>query len=35
MDSLFILGFLIVGRDFWDKVRALFVHRAKASFPDA
>ena len=33
-DLLFIASFFVLGGDFWDKVRALFVYGAKASFPD-
>lgn len=32
-NSLIIIGFLVLGGDFWDKFRALFHHRAKAVFP--
>ena len=34
LDSLFFASFLVLGGDFWDKVRALFVHGAKARFPE-
>ena len=33
-DLVFIASFLVLGGDFWDKVRALFVYGAKARFPD-
>ncbi len=33
-DFIFICSFFILGGDFWDKVRALFICRAKASFPE-
>ena len=32
-DGLLVLGLFLLGGDFWDKIRALFVHRAKAKFP--
>ena len=32
-DGLFVASFFVLGGDFWDKLRALFVHRAKAQFP--
>ncbi len=32
-DVLLLASFIVLGGDFWDKVRALFVHRAKAHFP--
>ena len=32
-DGLLILGLLVLGGDFWDKVRSLFVHKATATFP--
>jgi hypothetical protein len=32
-DLMFIVSFFVLGGDFWDKVRALFVHGAKAVFP--
>ncbi len=32
-DVMFILSFFVLGGEFWDKVRALFVHGAKAVFP--
>jgi hypothetical protein len=34
-DVLFIVSFFVLGGDFWDKVRALFVYSAKAAFPPA
>ena len=34
-DLLFGLSFFVLGGEFWDKVRALFVHGATASFPQA
>ncbi len=33
LDTLFFLSFFVLGGDFWDKLRSLFVHRAKAQFP--
>lgn len=32
-DVLLLASFIVLGGDFWDKVRALFVHGAKAHFP--
>ena len=32
-DLLFGLSFFVLGGEFWDKVRALFVHGATARFP--
>lgn len=32
-DLLILLGLFVLGGDFWDKLRALFVHEAKAVFP--
>jgi hypothetical protein len=32
-DLLLLSSFFVLGGDFWDKFRALFVHDAKASFP--
>ncbi|HAI46245.1 MAG TPA: hypothetical protein DCM50_05995 [Stenotrophomonas sp.] len=34
-DLLLILSLFILGGDFWDKLRALFVREAKAVFPQA
>lgn len=34
-DVIFILSFFVLGGDFWDKVRALFVHAAKVMPPHA
>ena len=34
-DILLLLGLVLLGGDFWDKLRALFVHGAKANFPKA
>ena len=33
LDFIFICSFFVLGGDFWDKLRALFVHGAKAQFP--
>ena len=32
-DSLLLLGLFLLGGDFWDKLRSLFVHEAQAHFP--
>jgi hypothetical protein len=32
-DLLLLAGLFVLGGDFWDKVRALFIHGAKAVFP--
>ncbi len=32
-DVLLLASFFVLGGDFWDKIRALFVHTAKAHFP--
>ena len=34
IDFVFVLSFFVLGGDFWDKVRALFIHRARARFPE-
>ena len=33
-DFLFIASFFILGGDFWDKFRALFIYEAKAHIPE-
>jgi hypothetical protein len=33
-DLLLILSLFVLGGDFWDKVRALFIHEAKAQIHD-
>ncbi len=33
-DFVFVVSFLVLGGDFWDKVRALFLYRAKAQIPE-
>jgi hypothetical protein len=32
-DLLFVSSLFVLGGDFWDKVRALFIHQAKALLP--
>ena len=32
-DGLLVLGLFLLGGDFWDKLRALFIHGAKSHFP--
>lgn len=32
-DLVFVASLFVLGGDFWDKVRALFMHGAKAHFP--
>ena len=31
---MLIVSVFVLGGDFWDKLRALFVHGARAVFPD-
>ncbi len=33
-DLLLVVSLFVLGGDFWDKLRALFFHRAKAVFPE-
>ena len=33
-DILLLFGLILLGGDFWDKLRALFVHGARATFPN-
>jgi hypothetical protein len=33
-DAIQILSLFVLGGDFWDKLRSLFVRRAKAEFPE-
>jgi hypothetical protein len=33
-DIMFLLSFFVLGGDFWDKIRALFMHGAKAKLPE-
>jgi len=32
-DGLLVLGLFVLGGDFWDKLRGLFVHKARIAFP--
>jgi hypothetical protein len=32
-DFLLVVSLLLLGGDFWEKLRSLFVHRSKAQFP--
>jgi hypothetical protein len=32
-DVLMLVSLFVLGGDFWDKLRALFVHGARAVFP--
>jgi hypothetical protein len=32
-DLLFVISLFVLGGDFWDKLRALFIYDAKAQFP--
>jgi len=34
-DVLFLISLFVLGGDFWDKLRALFIYKAKARFEDA
>lgn len=34
-DAVLLASLFVLGGDFWDKVRALFVHGAAATFPNA
>jgi hypothetical protein len=34
-DVMFFASLFVLGGDFWDKIRALFVHGARARFPEA
>jgi hypothetical protein len=34
-DALLVVSLFVLGGDFWDKIRALFVHDAQATFPSA
>jgi len=31
---MFLTSLFVLGGDFWDKLRALFVRRARAAFPE-
>jgi len=33
-DLMFVASFFVLGGDFWDKVRSLFIHRARVQFND-
>ena len=33
LDLTLVISLFVLGGDFWDKVRALFVHEARAVFP--
>ena len=33
-DVMFVASLFVLGGDFWDKVRALFVHQARVALPD-
>jgi len=33
-DAMFLASLFVLGGDFWDKLRALFVYKAKAKFQD-
>ena len=33
-DVMFVASLFVLGGDFWDKVRALFVYGATAKFPE-
>ena len=33
-DILLICSFFVLGGEFWDKVRSLFIYRARAKFPE-
>jgi hypothetical protein len=32
-DLMFLLSFFVLGGEFWDKIRALFIHGARAMIP--
>jgi len=32
-DILLLVSLFVLGGEFWDKLRSLFVHRARAQFP--
>lgn len=34
-DTIFFASLIVLGGDFWDKIRSLFVHGARARFPEA
>lgn len=33
-DAMFLVSLFVLGGDFWDKLRSLFVREARAAFPD-
>lgn len=33
-DLVFLASFFVLGGEFWEKIRALFVYEAKAQFPE-
>lgn len=33
-DIVFLTSFFVLGGDFWDKIRSLFIHNAKLYFPE-
>ena len=33
-DLMFVASFFVLGGDFWDKIRSLFIHRARVQFND-
>jgi hypothetical protein len=34
-DVVFVASFFVLGGEFWDKLRSLFVHGARAVFPNS
>jgi hypothetical protein len=35
VDLIFISSFFVLGGEFWDKLRALFIHKARAQLPES
>jgi hypothetical protein len=33
-DAMMLVSLFVLGGEFWDKLRALFVHRARAVMPE-
>lgn len=33
-DALLLISLFVLGGEFWDKLRALFIHQAKVRFPE-
>jgi hypothetical protein len=33
-DAMFLVSLFVLGGDFWDKLRAIFVREARAVFPE-